>query len=268
MAKPDLQEIVNAVVSQEKYRSIFPPLVEKIANHELSKGRNFKETVKATRSRLHQVGASYQEKGIDYKFWVQKLHNLPEKPGNAELKGFCHSMMEKHASTRERLPILNSFYSTVLEQIRPITSVLDVACGLNPLAIPWMPMAPRCTYHASDIYGDLIDFLSTFFPFTGVQGKAELYDLTSSIPTVEVQLALLLKTLPCLEQLDKSIGVRLLQGIRAEHILVSFPVRSLSGRNKRMRENYSTHFQEIISGWKGHVKEFHFTNELVYLLSR
>jgi 16S rRNA (guanine(1405)-N(7))-methyltransferase len=131
-----------------------------------------------------------------------------------------------------------------------------------------MPLAPNSRYFASDIYNDLIDFLPIFFPYTGIQGKAELCDLTSTIPNVEVHLAMLLKTLPCLEQLDKSIGLHLLAGIHAEHILVSFPVRSLSGRNKGMRENYAVHFQEIISGWKGKVQQFNFVNELVFLLSR
>ncbi len=268
MSNPDLQELVAAVISQEKYRSILPSLVKKIARAEFSKGRSFKETVKATRSKLHQVGSSFQEKRIDYPFWMQQLRALPVPLGRESVQGFCRCMMEQHASTRERLPILDVFYPTVLKKIQPIRSVLDVACGLNPLAIPWIPIAPDFRYYASDIYGDLIDFLTFFFPFIGVQGKAELCDLTSTIPAEEVQLALLLKTLPCLEQLDKTIGSRLLEGIRAEHILVSFPVRSLSGRDKGMRANYSAHFQEIISGWNGQVEEHHFPNELVYLLSR
>ncbi len=268
MSNPELQKLVAAVVSQEKYRSILPSLVEKIATAELSKGRSFKESVKATRAKLHQVGSSYQEKGIDYPFWMQKLRTLPTPVDRESIQGYCRSMMEQHASTRERLPILDAFYSTVLKKIQPIHSVLDVACGLNPLAIPWMPLAPDSRYYAADIYRDLIEFLTFFFPFIGVQGKAELCDLTTTIPAAKVQLALLLKTLPCLEQLDKSIGPRLLEGIWAEHILVSFPIRSLSGRNKGMRANYSAHFQEIISGWKGQVEEFHFANELVYLLNR
>jgi 16S rRNA (guanine(1405)-N(7))-methyltransferase len=268
MTNPDLQKLVAAVVSQERYRSIFPSLVEKVANLELSKGRSFKETVKATRAKLHQVGSSYQEQGIDYPFWIQKLRDLPNPVDKESLQEFCCSMMEQHASTRERLPFIDSFFSTVLEKIQPIHSIMDVACGLNPLAIPWIPLASNSRYYASDIYSDLIDFLPTFFQRAGVQGDAELCDLTSTIPKDEVQLAFLLKTLPCLEQLDKSIGPRLLEGIRAEHILVSFPVHSLSGRSKGMRANYSAHFQEILSVWKGHVEEFHFSNELVYLLSR
>ena len=32
----------------------------------MAKGRNAKETVKAVRNKLHQVGSAYQEKQIDY----------------------------------------------------------------------------------------------------------------------------------------------------------------------------------------------------------
>ena len=34
--------------------------------------------------------------------------------------------------------------------------ILDLACGLNPLAAAWMPLAPGATYHAVDVYQDMV----------------------------------------------------------------------------------------------------------------
>jgi 16S rRNA (guanine(1405)-N(7))-methyltransferase len=93
-------------------------------------------------------------------------------------------------------------------------------------------------------------------------------DLISSCPTQPVQLALLLKTIPCLEQMDKSAGRTLLDGIQAEHLLVSFPARSLGGRSKGMVQNYEAHFHQLIAGRPWRVQRFEFTSELVFLVSK
>jgi 16S rRNA (guanine(1405)-N(7))-methyltransferase len=74
--------------------------------------------------------------------------------------------------------------------------------------------------------------------------------------------------MPCLEQLDKDIGSHLLEKINAEHILVSFPVRSLGGRKKGMPDFYRQHFYEIVDGKSWIIQEFEFTTELVFLVSK
>ncbi len=80
-------------------------------------------------------------------------------------------------------------------------------------------------------------------------------------------MAFLLKSIPCLEQLDKNIPLRLLKAIPAQHWLVSFPAHSLGGRGKGMRHNYRQHFEEIIQGWQVSQQVFDFPGELVFLLS-
>jgi 16S rRNA (guanine(1405)-N(7))-methyltransferase len=77
-----------------------------------------------------------------------------------------------------------------------------------------------------------------------------------------------LKTIPCLEQLDKSIGRRLLEGLPAEHILVSFPAQSLGGRSKGMVENYEAHFREMVAGLDWQVERYEFKTELAFLIKK
>jgi 16S rRNA (guanine(1405)-N(7))-methyltransferase len=176
--------------------------------------------------------------------------------------------MRRHASTRERLPGLETFFHRTLGAMAPVQSVLDLACGLNPLALPWMPLAPGFTYLACDVYADLAAFLNGFFTLLGVDGQAQVCDLIDQVPQEPVQLALLLKSIPCLEQVDRQVGLRILEEVRAEHILVSFPAHSLGGRNKGMPENYSRSFRDLLAGKDWQVREFSFPTEVAFLVTR
>lgn len=262
-----LDELVAAVQSAAKYRSIQPELVRRIGTQELGKGRSLKEAVKETRNKLHQIGGAYQETAPDYARFTSELQALPSDPADPRVVQFCQQAMHFHASTRERLPVIPEFYAKITERIGPLHSVLDLACGLNPLALSWMGLTPQGEYTACDIYADLAGFLNAFFAHTGIRGQAGVCDLTASVPSKPVQLALLLKTLPCLEQLDKTIGPRLLDGINAEHVLVSFPARSLGGRSKGMVQNYTRHFEELLAGKPWRKETWEVGTELVFWLA-
>jgi 16S rRNA (guanine(1405)-N(7))-methyltransferase len=173
-----------------------------------------------------------------------------------------------HASTRERLPILNQFYKETLATFNEIDSLLDVACGLNPLAVAWLPITSSTKITVCDIYTDQMDFLNAFFDHFQLNGKAFCCDITQQLPQENYQLGLILKTIPCLEQLDKNIGKRIIHELNCENLLVSFPAQSLSGRNKGMREFYSVHFQSFLneSDWKA--TTFSYPNEQVFLLKK
>lgn len=264
---PLLKQLVAAVQANPKYRGIALSLVMRIGAAELSKGRGLKEAVKATRNKLHQVGGAYQESGIDYERWSAALAALP-KEDPAALQDFCRRMMAQHASTRERLPALERIFRETLGSLAPVASVLDLACGLNPLAIPWMPLAEGAPYYACDIYAGMVSFLNTFLARLNRPGLVEICDLSQALPDRPVQLALLLKTLPCLEQIDKDIARPLLSGIRAEHLMVSFPAHSLGGHAKGMPVTYEAHFRELVAGCPWQVHRFEFPGELVFLIDK
>jgi 16S rRNA (guanine(1405)-N(7))-methyltransferase len=173
-----------------------------------------------------------------------------------------------HASTQEREAIPATFFYETLADLGHLESVLDLASGLNPLNIASMPVASGCTYWAVDVYADMVDYLNLFFSHFELKGKASLCDLTQNIPGQEVQVAFLIKTIPCLEQIDKNAGQRLLEGIKAPNILVSFPSRSLGGRPKGMIQNYEAHFNQLIAGKGWQVTRFEFPGELAFLVRK
>lgn len=264
----DLDRLVEAVRAGAKYQAVSIELVRRVGAQELAKGLRLKEAVKATRNKIHQVGGAYQEGGIPYAAWRRELSGLPRDLHSPAVMDFCRLAMAAHASTRERLPVLEQFYNQALAGLPPLESLLDAACGLNPLALPWMPLAPGAAYFACDIYQDMVDFLNAFFEHMQVNGEAVVCDLTAEIPTRPAQLALVLKTLPCLEQLDKSIGPRLLDGLNVDWLLVTFPARSLGGRSKGMPEFYEAHFRELVAprGWQ--LASFEFASELAFRVEK
>ncbi len=263
-----LQSLVDAVCQASKYANMEPGLIRALAEKELAKGRSSKEALKAVRTKLHQIGGAYQEKPIDYAHWSDRLDQLPHELAHPFVKQFCREMMIEHASTSERLPSIEHFYTEILAGLPPISSLLDLACGLNPLSLPWLPFAAGAQIYTCDVYSDLSAFLTKFYSHFGLNARAETCDLIAHVPQQPVQLALLLKTIPCLEQVDKSIGQRLLSHINAEILLVSFPVKTLGGRSKGMRQFYDAHFQTLIAGRNWRVSRFEFANELVFRLER
>lgn len=269
MSDPErLEELTQQIKSRKKYRDIDAAIIQKIGAQELGRQKSFKDVEKAARSRLHQAACSYQTQSVNYESAIKKLARLPNSISSDASKAFCTEMMKTHASTRERLPILEQFYARIFAALPDIHSVIDCACGLNPLSLAWMPFHGRVRYDACDLFEKQAKFLQAFFDHFGVQGDSWTCDLTSQIPQGKYDLALILKTLPCLEQLEKSSGSRLLELLDAKYLLVTYPVASLGGYDKGMARNYTRQFEDITRNWHGEINRFEFETELAFLLTR
>ncbi|HEY9122148.1 MAG TPA: hypothetical protein VIM80_04050 [Brevefilum sp.] len=264
----DIENLVKKVQANKKYEAITPDLVRRLSESAIARGFSGKSAVKDVRNKLHQIGGAYFKQRIDYSKWLDELMETEKNPKSNQLRQICTRMMGLHASTAERLPILENFFKTCLEPISPVESILDLACGLNPLAIPWMPLQTGFTYHACDIYMDMLSLVQSFFDHLEIVGTTEACDLVGEVPAKPAQIAFLLKSIPCLEQVDKEIGLLLLEKVQAEHILVSFPIQSLGGRNKGMPDFYKDHFYEMISGKAWVIKKFTFQTEMAFLVTK
>ena len=263
-----LDQLIEAVLASSKYKSICRDVIRNIGSRELARQHNLKEAIKATKNKLHQVGGAYLDGKIRYSVWLDEFGQASLSGDGDYIRQTCISMMRLHASTRERLPILEKFYTTILANMPPLRSVLDVACGLHPLAVPWMPLAENAQYYAYDIYQDMMAFLSEYLRLMRLQGHAQACDVLQYCPQHKVEVAFILKVLPCLEQVDKSVGLRLLEAITADALVVSFPVSSLSGRHKGMAVNYEARFWQLVAGKSWSISRFEFPGELVFLIRK
>lgn len=265
MPNDQLEKLMEAVLTSAKYKDVSHDLVRSIGLRELAKRSSIKEAVKATKNKLHQVGGAYLTDKEDYARWLFELKQLYHVGNQDAFLAYVRKVMSYHASTRERLPILEQFYTTILADLPPIHRVLDVACGFNPLALPWMPLSRPVEYYAYDIYKDMLDFVESFMNLIH-QGQAQVCDIIQSCPTMPVDVAFVLKAIPCLEQIDKSAGSKLLHSINARYIVVSFPVHSLGGRTKRMEANYEARFRSLVENTTWKIKKFEFSTELAFLI--
>jgi len=263
-----LEELVQVVLEKPKYKHIHKGLIENVTKTELAKGRKQKETQKAVLGKLHQVGAAYFSRKPDYKKWKHELSDLPEDIHSDQTIAFCEEVMGYHHSTDERLPILNDFYKDILKSIKPIPSILDLACGLNPLALSWMPVDKDIQYYGCDIFSDMIDFLNAFATHFKIAAIFEPCNLLDAEFNTSVKIAFLLKITPCLEQLRKGFIPQLLDTIPAEYLLFSYPISSLSGKSKGMRDNYFNQFTAIISRKRWDYELFEFSSELAFLVKK
>jgi len=264
----ELDRLVEAIHKSAKYRTVSEEVVRGLGARELAKGRSLREAIKATKSKLHQVGAAYLAGRLPYAQWLERLVQASQDGEPGRIREVCREAMAQHASTRERLPHLDSFFAQLLEPIAPVSSVLDVACGLNPLASPWMPLAPMAQYYGCEMYTDMVAFLNVAMPLLGVQTRIEACDATVSLPAIKTDVALVLKSLPCLEQLVPSCSTALLRQIRSDFVVVSYPVRSLGGRDRGMLRNYEQQLWALVEGEGWTVRRVLFESELVFVVNK
>ncbi len=263
----EAERITAAILASAKYRSLAPALVRRVAEREWAAHGNLREAEQAARRKLHQVAGAYWPSSPHYARWLEELSRAAES-GPEAVREVCRIILAGHASTRERLPILPELYRECLADLAPITSVLDVACGLNPLACPWMPLADGAHYIACDVYADLAAFLERALRWLGYDASGLALDVLGGLPAEPVQVALLMKALPCLEQLDPPAARSLVMRLPTEHILVSFPAHSLGGARRGMPVNYEAHFRELLAGESWRVRRYLWPSELVFRIDK
>jgi 16S rRNA (guanine(1405)-N(7))-methyltransferase len=266
--KKQLDQLVSAVLKSPKYKNASEDLIKHVGMRELLKEHRLKAAIKATKNKLHQIGGAYFLKKPKYSLWLEELKEAKETGNEDSLRKICFKIMGYHYSTRERLKILDDFYKRIFAPLPPVQSIMDVACGYNPLSIPWMPISAEVKYYAYDVYKDMIDFISKFMAICNIQGHAEVRDVIQNTPQVNVDVAFVLNTIPCFEQIEKSAGMKVLESINSKFLVASFPVKSLCGREKSMRKHYENMFNKLTKEKSWTVQQLEFRSELVFLITK
>ena len=264
-AARDVAAAVAEVSASRKYRSVDPGLIESIVAEQMRRGGSPRDVVKRSKRKLHQVFGAYLDRPMPFAQWLAALRASPDAAARSDL---CRGFMTSHASTRERVAHLAAVYAAALGDLPTPARVLDLGCGLNPLGRPFMPLAAATALDFCDVHRPLIDFLDEALAILGFAGTGSVCNLLGGAPPRAADVALLLKVLPCLEQLDETIAPRLIAGVRADVIVVSFPVASLGGRRKGMTEHYAARFEQLARALPMRIEQRAAPGELVYRLHR
>ncbi len=253
-----LAELIAAVQGAKKYRQIDAAIIERICREELPKHAKGKDALKAVKRKLHQATGAYSGALV---------------PGAAQTADDSFdALLRTHASTRERLGFYEAMFADVDAVIGAPGSVLDLACGLNPLLYAryrqrqGMPL-PR--YAAYDIRRDTVEIVRRFFEEQGISGIAEPSDLLCGVPGERAELALLLKIVPLLERQQKGGFERVIAEIRAPRVAVSFPTRTLGGGRAGMGAQYRRFFEAYLARAEHRLLlEKEYPNELLFVFEK
>lgn len=220
-----------------------------IAGQELGKGNGEKQALKQLKARLHQTVLAYEADAKALKKLSERLDEAAAS-GRDHVKQAALYGLSLHASTKERGFDIERFYPQLLEGIC-VKSILDLGCGLNPLFLPWMGLPEDVRYLAFDASSACGLAVSSFFRAWGANGSFSQCDLSSGVPEAEADLALMMKLIPTLDRIKPGLGMEVLEKVSAPITAVTFPTRSLGGRDKSMERNYSESFEAELNkrGW-------------------
>lgn len=261
----DQSKAVQQILKAKKYANLSPDTVERIL--EWAKVRvKKKEVDKAARKKLHQIYGAYFSQGSASAF-EKTVKDKPEKL--AEIKTFCRELMDLHSSSQERLEDLSTFYAMIFEITGVPERIVDLACGLNPLSYPWIHEQGLISYVGYDIDKKTTRLMNDLLASFGYPANVHFNDVFLSVPEYkENDVVMLLKALPCLEQQEKGISIKLLSEIQCQFLVVSFPSKSLGGKRKGMESNYEAFLHSVVDKSSRAIHKISYEREIVYVLEQ
>ncbi|HEX7173093.1 MAG TPA: 16S rRNA methyltransferase [Candidatus Limnocylindria bacterium] len=256
-------DVVERVRRSARYRDVDPVMLGRLAAEELPRARNVDEAVKRVKRRLHQAVGAFRRAGHPPALAAAWTGRLDEP----SFRAACAEAMRGHTSTRERLPHLETFFADIWAMTGKPRRVLDLGCGLNPLALPWMGIG-GAAYEAVDVDERPLATVRDFLALVGQPHRVTRRDLVA-VPVAEpADVALLLKLVTTLDRQDSTAAARLLMGVNAEHAVVTFTTRTLGGRSRGMERAYRDRLATVVAevGRVAEVAEASVPGELVFIL--
>lgn len=238
----EINEIIAEIEKSRKYRDVDGDVVKRLCAVALKKYPKKKDAVKAVKNDLHIIHGSFLTEHC-HETAARMLQSWSGEDLAADCS-FAQELLALHLSTRERLPVLEDVCAFLSQYISASSSVADIGCGFNPFTLPFYQELPS-VYFAYDMNVEAVRLLNTYFDrLSRPTWQARVLDAVQSTPEGSVDVALLFKLLPLLQQQQKGRPFTLLREMDFRKAVVSFPIKSLSGREKGMEAFYSTFFEQ------------------------
>jgi 16S rRNA (guanine(1405)-N(7))-methyltransferase len=260
--------IINEILASKKYRDLGIPLetVRDLLEQELAAARSEKEAIKAVRRKLHNIVAPY----LGDPAYLDAAHQIDAAfdPGDpAAVKAACTRILSAHASTRERLPHLEEFYARIFARTGLPGAILDLACGLNPLAFPWMGLPASVQYSAFDIHTPRVALINHYFTRQGLQPLTAVQDVIVSPPQMKAPVAFFFKEAHRFEQRQRGVNRLFWQALDVRWLVVTLPAASLSGRHDKSDQHRRLVYNTI-AGLPWQVTEDQAGDEMIFWIEK
>ena len=255
-------DLLGKLLASRKYRDICPDTVRRVWDACQRRYKKPKDAEKAAREALHGItGAFMTPREVALLADDMRAWHADQTDAGLE------RMLSRHASTRERLPLADTdaLYGRLFEVTGRPQSMLDLACGINPLYLG----ARGIRTTGIDISGQAVASINTFASSYGMPVSAVCADLLcpGAIPAERFNVALLFKLLPLLERQRAGAAMDVMSAVDADFMAVSFPTRTRGGRNVGMAAQYAAWTEGHIPEGRTTVGRFETENELFYVLS-
>ncbi len=225
---PDAVAVLRQVMASAKYAGLDEGFVRRIADEASDRFTDQNAAVKYAKRKLHQAFGAFVTGSLG-----DGVRACASAIGSGvPVRAACLASMRRHASTAERAVVLAQFYQQIETWCGRPSTVADLACGLGPLAIPWLSTGPDATYWCCDVDRDLISALPGLSAPFGVTVVAESRDLVRPASLPRAELVLLLKALSTLEQQRGGAARDVLAALDAPRVVVSLSRGSLSRRRR------------------------------------
>jgi hypothetical protein len=252
---------------------------------DIRRTRVFKDAAAAAKRHVYHALRQYQrEADEDHESLISRLAVVDARSNSAEVSDIVRQLVENHASTRERVASESEFYSFLVEQLRHVTTILDIGCGIQPLRFPFASLdALRC-YAAVDSNERSIATVAAFAAATNNRALRPIRnDLTTgwelivaatlratepSQPTVSADrfdVVLMLKLIPVVARQSRALLPMLAQ-TPARRWIVTGSTTGLAKRTSIQRREQGVLKRFIADSGREIREEFTFGEEFGYVV--
>ena len=143
----DFSELVERLIHTKNYRELDLSFIERLVSNAAKASSDEKEILKSVKHAIHQAVNAFRVGEDSYRDLAIQLgdHAIHDRPVE-ERQLYAADFLRRHASSKERLPFIRRYYQEIFSGLPPIRSILDLGCGLNPIAaVSFIPngRAPR-----------------------------------------------------------------------------------------------------------------------------
>ncbi|GIW59639.1 MAG: 16S rRNA methyltransferase [Patescibacteria group bacterium] len=264
-----IEQLTQKLSQTRKYQRLDQEVIYQAVSRASTLSQNHYEIDRKARNILHQVWSSSYSKAPNF---VKHSKILAQALQSAHTPKDCLvPILSQHSSTRERLAIADDFYAQIFKITGIPESIVDHACGLNPLMFPWMSFTLDTKYYAYDIDQKGLQFLSDSTNLLSRQGLITPQfhfaqrNVLSSVQQ-PAQVALFLKCLSTFEHLQPGLWLQILERQQAQYKVISFALKSLKHYQKYAVRAFSGYFESYLVRASLPYQKITFSNELVYIL--
>ena len=253
------EEIKNNIQSS-RYSVVNDQTVTSLIEKESLKYKKKKDIENSVRAKLHAWITMFYE---NYSKFLKNIDSVEIDDD------FLNEILKNHVSTRERFDFLQEFYKDIDAHADNVKTITDLGAGFNPIAYYLYSNNKDVKYFAYDIEKKGIELLNACFNKLKIDYYAKEKDVSINVNFEESDMFFMFKLLPLLEQQKKGSSIELVKNVKTKKICITYPTRTLSGKNVGMYAKYKNDIQALMQACDLKlIFEKEYKNEILFILEK